>query len=364
MKLKTLYNKREDGQLQEWTIEVVDNTYRTIAGMCGGKMQTSSWTCVAGKNIGKANETLPSQQAAKEAQSKWQKRIDLGDRTDSADLGNDGIFFPMLAKKFEDFKDSLSYPLYCQPKLDGIRVIATKDGLFTRNGKRHHSLKHIEDSLAPLFKKYPGLVIDGEGYADKLSKDFNKICSLIKKQKPSKEELAESARLIKYHVYDCKPDSVMKFSDRINYVGRLIKDLPGITLVNTRVISSRKFLDEVYGEYLAAGYEGQMVRIDAPYENKRSKSLMKRKEFSDSEFKILDVCEGKGNRAGTAGYMVFKSAKGVDFTSNIKGNFEHVTQLLKDRKQLIGKSATIKYFGLGDNGVPRFPFVIAIRDYE
>ena len=55
---------------------------------------------------------------------------------------------------------------------------------------------------------------------------------------------------------------------------------------------------------------------------------------------------------------------GVEFSSNVKGNFEYLADLLKQADDLIGKSAAIKYFSLTPDGVPRFPYVIAIRDYE
>jgi hypothetical protein len=41
-----------------------------------------------------------------------------------------------------------------------------------------------------------------------------------------------------------------------------------------------------------------------------------------------------------------------------------LTKLLEIADTLIGKDATIKYFNLTPDGVPRFPYVIAIRDYE
>ena len=49
---------------------------------------------------------------------------------------------------------------------------------------------------------------------------------------------------------------------------------------------------------LEAGYEGQMIRKDAPYECKRSKNLLKRKEFITEEFKVVKVVEGQGAWTG------------------------------------------------------------------
>ena len=107
-----------------------------------------------------------------------------------------------------------------------------------------------------------------------------------------------------------------------------------------------------------------MIRLNEPYENKRSKTLLKRKEFQDGEYTILGWKEGVGNRAGTIGHFKFETEGGAEFSSNVKGNFEYLADLLKQADELIGKSATIKYFSLTPDGVPRFPYVIAIRDYE
>ena len=50
--------------------------------------------------------------------------------------------------------------------------------------------------------------------------------------------------------------------------------------------------------------------------------------------------------------------------SNIKGNFIYLKEILDNRDDYIGKYATIKYFELTPDGVPRFPYAIAFRDYE
>jgi ATP-dependent DNA ligase len=138
-------------------------------------------------------------------------------------------------------------------------------------------------------------------------------------------------------------------------------------VLETTEVSGQKALDKLYEHYMDEGGEGQIIRLDKEYAHKRTTSLLKRKSFSDKEWTILDVVGGVGNRAGTAGYMVFKTDAGVEFRSNIKGSFDYLKQVLKDRNKLIGKQATIKYFNLTpDRLVPRFPYVIAIdrKSYE
>ncbi|MES0183301.1 hypothetical protein NKK48_01130 [Mesorhizobium sp. C386A] len=65
--------------------------------------------------------------------------------------------------------------------------------------------------------------------------------------------------------------------------------------VETRISFNQDMLDADYAEYLENEWEGQMKRLDAAYEQKRSAHLQKRKEFQDAEFKIVEVVEGQGN---------------------------------------------------------------------
>ena len=37
MKLETIYKATKSGKVQEWTIEIEDNKYRTISGQTDGK---------------------------------------------------------------------------------------------------------------------------------------------------------------------------------------------------------------------------------------------------------------------------------------------------------------------------------------
>jgi DNA ligase-1 len=181
-------------------------------------------------------------------------------------------------------------------------------------------------------------------------------------------------------VYDCKlGDPAAKFSDRSRFIEENLAGLPGIVIVPTEKIDNQEMLDKYYENYIVAGNEGQIIRIDGPYENKRSKLLLKRKEFDDAEFTILGMEEGTGNRAGTVGAMHFETPKGgrlpsngtmadtlgKPFKSNVKGSWDFVADLWVNRKKYMGKQATVRYFGLtpGDR-VPRFPYVVAIRDGE
>lgn len=364
MKLPTLYSRASTGKILEYVIEVEDNKYRTVTGYADGKKVTTEWTECFGKNIGRSNETTPAQQALSEATAKHQKKKDLGAFEHIADIDNEIHFEPMLAKKWENEKSKIKYPIYSQPKLDGIRCIVTKNGMFTRNGKPLISAPHIFESLKHLFDETPNLVLDGELYADKFANDFNAICSLVKKTKPTADDLKESADKIEYHIYDL-PSAKYAFSMRFNVLQET--PFPGCCkVVNTYLLSSDEEVDAKLAEYLEAGYEGQMLRLDLPYENKRSKSLLKHKQFTDEEYAIIGVEEGEGNKAGMVGAFVFENANGDTFRGSPKFGWEDCKNFWSARADLIGKSATVKYFNLTPDGIPRFPVVINIgrEDYE
>jgi DNA ligase-1 len=127
-------------------------------------------------------------------------------------------------------------------------------------------------------------------------------------------------------------------------------------------------LQTLFEGYLERGYEGQMLRVDAPYENKRSNYLLKNKTFIDEEYTIVGVQEGGGNLTGMVGALIFESKQGDKFTASVNGGWDYLKQLWndysKDPKTLVGKEATIAYFNITPDGKPRFPKVTAVRDYE
>ena len=363
-KLPTLYSRTNTGAVQTWTVEIDGDKYRTIHGQLNGKLQTTEWTVCIPTNEGRSNERTSDEQAQFEAQAMWKKKSETGYYEDISLIDNAQYIEPMLAKKWSDRKDKVKFPVYCQPKLDGGRAIITKRGAFTRNGKQWATIPHILEAFAPIFSVYPDLILDGELYNHSLHDDFNKITSLIKKTKPTKEDLNECAKTVQFWWYDTGSAS-HTFRQRKNWIRELHQrfNLPScIVVVPTYRCEDLQTLDELYGQFLDDGYEGQMVREDKPYEFKRSNFLMKRKEFEDQEYEILDIIEGLGNRSGGAGAMVFKNELGHEFNSNIKGDRAYLAELWENKDSYIGQLATVRYFNkTPDKLVPRFPFVYSIR---
>ena len=359
-----LYSRTVTGAIQQWEVVVENNTFYTVEGQVDGVLTQSSPTVCHGKNSGKRNETSDEEQALKEAKSRWQKKIDRGYFEDIKDIDIKIFTEPMLAKKYEDvFKPSM-FPVWVNYKYDGMRCVVRADGMWSRYGKEIKSAPHIRRLLQPVFDKNPDAIIDGELYCHKLNKDFNKIISLAKKTKPTKSDLDESAEVLQYYIYDYASYGDLVFSKRLE---KLREDIPSckcLVVVPNELVHNQEELDEHYGRCMEEGYEGQIIRLDKPYEFKRSKFLLKRKEFIDCEYQIIDVVEGVGNRSGMVGYCVMKMEDGRTFKSNVKGNFDYLKEFLDNRKELIGKDATVKFFNYTPDGIPRFPYIIAVRDYE
>jgi DNA ligase-1 len=360
-KLNTLYKRDSKGKVREWTVEwtghgVMQPGYRTIAGIQGGNLVTSEWKYTEGKNIDKSNETSASEQAEKEAIAKWEKREEKEyfEFIDQIDL--DQPFKPMLA---HDYTKRPQDSGFSQPKLDGIRCIATKDGLFTRAGKVINTCDHIKNDLVEFFEEEPTTILDGELYNHELKADFNKITSLVRKVKPSPEEEQECHDKVQYHIYDClntdRPDEI--FSVRTFWLGRE-KDQPeetSLRLVPTTWCDNQTALDNSYSYYHEQGYEGQMVRNDTPYENKRSKNLLKRKEFITEEFEVIEVLEGQGNWQGYAKHFVLTDGDNI-FKSGVRGNQKILKDLLE--QEVKPTWVTCRYFERSPDNIPRFPVVI------
>lgn len=369
MTLPTLFSRTSTGAVQTWTIETEDNKYRTVFGQLNGAIQTTNWTVCYPTNEGRANARNGEEQAAFEAKALWKKKKDSGCFEDIKDIDVSLFTEPMLAKKYEDYSSELTYPVYSSSKLDGTRLVARKDGLYSRNGKKYASVPHIEEALKPFFEQHPNVILDGELYCDKFANDFNAICSLVKKTKPTEEDLEASKAAIQYWIYDCV-DVKKKFTERYKIIESAISicNSESICLVKSTEVNSDKDLNELYEQYIQQGYEGQMVRVDKPYEMKRSKYLLKRKEFQDREYEIVGTVEGEGNKTGMLGAFVLKNDNGLTYNSNIKGTREYLQELWGDKDKLIGRLATVKYFNLtpvnedGSGGVPRFPYVIKIRE--
>ena len=274
----------------------------------------------------------------------------------------------MLAHKFDQSRIDFKRPVYIQAKLDGVRCLFTKDGAFSRNGKQFMNVRHIEMALKPFFAEQPDVVLDGELYNHKLKHDFEKIISLVRKQKPTDEDRLDAQHLVQFHVYDYF-DGVMydNYQTRMQllvnagFYDAQIKHVPAL------LVDSYNYARVQHEEFLSLGYEGSIIRNgDGMYKHGRSYDLMKFKDFSDTEATIIDYVTGKGKRTGTLGKFIMQDDDGVVFGCPPgKGySYKDLKTMLKNVDSFIGKRATFTYFQRTKANSYRHPLFKCIRNYE
>lgn len=365
-----LYSRDTTGKIRVWWIEQDNEKYKACSGVEGGAIVESDWTVALGKNVGKLNETTDVDQATREVEAKYKKQRESGYFDDVKNVDIDQFFSPMLAHKYLDHKDKVDFTggVWISPKLDGLRCVFTKDGCFSRNGKRFVSFPHIARELKPLFDKDPNLVLDGEIYCHRLKENFDKIISLAKKSKPTPDDIKESEKFLEYWIFDY-PSCAGDYDTRYAALKALVLDNfrgnKWIRLCLHKLVHSEAELNAALQEWLLHKFEGLMINSrKGKYKNSRSTDLLKYKLFQDEEFEIVFVNEGVGNRSGMMGYITLKSKTGKTFDSNARGDEEKYKKMLKDADELVGKKATVRFQNYTPDGVPRFPVIIDVRDYE
>ncbi len=274
---------------------------------------------------------------------------------------------PMLAHKFDNNRVDWSQPVYIQPKLDGVRCVFTKDGAFSRTGKQFKNVAHIELALLSFFKQSPDVILDGELYNHKLKHDFEKIISLVRKQKPTADDRLDAQHLVQFHVYDYISSPVYD-SYKTRMQNLVVSDIydAQIKYVPAKLVDSYNYARDIHAKFLDQGYEGSIIRLDGLYKHGRSYDLMKFKDFSDTEATIVGYEVGKGKRTGTLGKFIMLDDEGVQFGCPPgKGyNYKDLADMLNNISDYIGQRATFTYFQRTQAGSYRHPLFKTLRNYE
>lgn len=338
---------------QVWVVDVIQNeqmvTIRRTFGKRNGKMQIQERNVVSGKNIGKKNETTPYQQACREAESLWKKQQEThGYQIEGSGSSSPHVQKPMLAHPFEKHAHKIKYPCYVQPKLDGVRMMMYPDGtMISRTGKPFQQFPHL--------KCHPTHILDGELYIRNTS--FDIISGLCRNK-----QITNDTTKLEYHVYDVC-DITKSFRDR--FVQNKLTLQSKLFKVHTDICQNYEDIETYHQLYIQQGYEGIMIRnMDGLYEvNKRSYHLQKLKLFHDEDFLITNVKEGDGIDIDTA-ILQCVTKDGKSFWVRPTGTREYRSHLLHSFENYKDKYLTVKFQNITEQGIPRFPVGVAIRDYE
>ena len=396
---KWLFKKDTKGKIRKWRVNAKNGEYWTEGGLDepDGAITVTKATPCFGKNIGKANETSPEDQAIKEAEARYDKKVKEGYCEDRSKV--DKVFKPpMLAQKFSDRyqKGKINFPIAGEVKLNGVRALYRERGkMVSRKNERFHTIPHIVSELDHFFPE--GIHLDGELFNQESRENLNRITKLVSvaRTKPSADDLSESEKLVQYHVYDAynfrdeltrkkiTPETPFierrkAFLDLMSRRSMSMGKPKYIFPVRHKLLHTINDVFDMLDKLVEEKQEGLILReINGTYEHKRSFNLLKLKNFEEDEFIVSKVEQGKGDWTGHVKRVIcqlhgemLKTARKHDpkhsgfFASNIEGNREYLRSLWKNPGNIVGKKVTVKYQNLSEYGIPQIPWVVAVRDYE
>ena len=368
MEYPVLYHMGKKQAMYQWRVWTEGPDILTEYGQVDGEKQIATKRA-EGKNIGKKNETSPSDQALKEAAAmhkfKLTRKYSL-----SIEEAKKPVFLPMLATKFEDKKSKLVYPVWVQPKLNGVRCLAYDDSggikTISRSG-RPYNLPHLADDVASFLPQ--GYVLDGEVFVNGLT--LQQINRLVKKwrEKPTESTgglVSSNLELWAYDVFQKgieEPWSV-RMKNLKNFIGGTgytthrgnVIHVPSVRASNETEVYERQAI------YLANGFEGAIVRTDdLMYElGHRSNKLLKVKKFLDAEYKVVGYCDGRGKFKGCV-IWICETKEGKTFECTPRGTLEQKKAWFKAGDTYVGKMLTIKFSEFSEDGLPVPPVGIGFR---
>jgi ATP-dependent DNA ligase len=364
---QTVYKKTSTGKIQQWRawVETTATGFlmKVESGQTDGKL-----TETAGQVIDEGKQKRSAQeQAIFEANSKLSKKRDEA-YFDTIEAAQTQVkLLPMLAHSFTKRKHNINYPAIVQRKFDGVRCLArlNSDGtvtLMSRKGKEFAHLNHIKTDVAAN-NSNTNLVIDGELYSDSLT--FQELVGLVKRVtlKPGNDEQMLEVSL---RVYDCvELNNEADFTSRYETITEVTTGAEYLSLVENVRVSTESEIHAAQARFVEEGYEGAMVRnLTGAYAiGKRSANLQKVKTFLDGEYPIIGYTDGTGGETGCVIWEC-QTPDGQSFRVRPRGTQEDRKVLFQNGSDYIGQQLTVRYQELTDDGVPRFPVGIAIRNYE
>ena len=275
---------------------------------------------------------------------------------------------PMLAYPVSDKPIEYS-KISMQPKLDGVRCLIQYDAgkvtAYSRTGKEWKNIDHILLNLYKFFDKYPNVILDGELYNHDLKNDFEKIISLVRKQKPDDIDALESRDMVQFHCYDII-DETLTFEERNYFINKYVEPSYCIHHVRTQAVGTEGLAKVIHKVNLDKGYEGSILRTNDVYKCGRSWSLRKFKDFHDAEAYIVGYEIGKGKREGTLGKFLMQDEDGNKFGCPPGKGFTYkdMKDMLDNIHEYMGQTATFTYFERTKAGSYRHPLFKCVRDYE
>lgn len=241
-------------------------------------------------------------------------------------------------------------------KIDGGRIIALKENgqvsFYTRAGQKYEGLVDLEFEMLHFMPDNTCLdgeitLLDSKGLS---SKEQYKQTMKIVRQTTNPEKHG-----IKMLVFDWMPADEFKKQDchysyqgRRQWLGEIFSghEFKFFEMLPTLYVGTdTSKITEILEEQVAKGEEGIMINdYHAPYEFKRTNSLLKVKKMQTLDLEIIDFEEGEGRLAGTLGAVLvrYKDGNVVKVGSGFSDQLRK--EIWQNRHSHLGTICEIQYF--------------------
>lgn len=265
-------------------------------------------------------------------------------------------FNVQLANKYFDKPEYVEGKTFAlTTKIDGGRIIALKEdgkvSFYTRAGQKYEGLVDLEDEMSRLMPD--NICLDGE------------ITLLVRGNLSSKDAYKETMKIvrtkdkekhgIKMLVFDAMSVSDFKAqTSSMTYIQRR-QMLDCMSAFDTARYfellpilyrgSDTGEITRILEEEVSNGEEGIMINIcDAPYEFKRTNSLLKCKKFDSLDLEVVGVEEGSGRLAGMLGAVQVRYKDGNIVRVGSGFSDAERKQYWANPELILNKVVEVKYF--------------------
>lgn len=245
----------------------------------------------------------------------------------------------------ETYKDQNISGWLMSEKMDGVRAYWDGHQLISRGGVVFAAPSWFTEGLPP----FP---LDGELWSKR--GEFSNIVSIVKKQEPH-----DGWKELTYNVFDVPQEKggLVQRLVKLEYYLKL-NQADYVRIVKQITCNNEEELQSFLHTIEEGGGEGVVIRNpSSPYVTKRDANSLKIKNFEDEECTVIAHHKGEGKYKKVLGSLTCKKDDGVTF--DIGSGFSD-----DERKNppAIGSQITYKYKELTQNGKPRFPVFLRIRE--
>ena len=261
-------------------------------------------------------------------------------------------FDVQLGTPIEKTKLNGNEKIFISRKLNGTRCAFIGNKCMTRQGKEYKGLDHIIADLQKLVGT--DTFVDGElVYKNKEGLSDSAAFQLGTGLAMSKSEDKSDLKLVIFDIFPLDEFWQGKSKQTYSERHKRLKELE-VEIVMEELEENLEVVEMFYDGYDHSeiwkwldfaenhDYEGCIVNLDACYECKRTKNLLKVKRFYTYDLEVVGVEEGTGRNKGSLGALVVKYK---DNTVNVGSGFtdEERRYYWDNQDEIIGRVIEVKY---------------------